>query len=150
MLRCSNAYNVTAILIPFFLHILCFSLLRNCSVLCIGGSITPVQPPNPRPQQQGQARYLWAATLRGHFHYKSGSNRHWGNCARPQKNGLKKENGNKLFYSDRFIVGHNFWGLSLYKGKKKFHEIDFVGIKRRRSWRRFQRYKLIPLDKKHL
>jgi hypothetical protein len=44
---------------------------------------------------------------------------------------------------DRFIIGPNILGHSLYKGPKIFfHNVDFTGIRRHRILRRFQKYKL--------
>jgi hypothetical protein len=50
----------------------------------------------------------------------------------------------KLFWSsDLFIIGPDSLGHSLYKGQKILvHNFDFLGIKRRRILRKFQKYKL--------
>jgi hypothetical protein len=45
--------------------------------------------------------------------------------------------------TDHFTIGHDFLGHALYKGPKFFiHNMDFMGIKRYRILRRFQKYKL--------
>jgi hypothetical protein len=55
----------------------------------------------------------------------------------------------KFFWSShRFIIGRNFLGHALYKSPNFFiHNMDFMGIKRRRIWRRFQKYKLALVTK---
>jgi hypothetical protein len=55
----------------------------------------------------------------------------------------------KVFWpGDRFIVGQNVLGHALYRGPKFFsHNMDFMGIKRRRILRRFQKYKLTLVTK---
>jgi hypothetical protein len=62
-------------------------------------------------------------------------------CYMPPKS---SKNSNKTIFgpSDLFIIGHNFLGHALYKGPNKFfHNMDFMGIKRWRILRRFQKYK---------
>jgi hypothetical protein len=50
--------------------------------------------------------------------------------------------------SDRFIIGHDFLGHALYKGPKFFiHNINFMGIKRRRILSGFQKYKITLVTK---
>jgi hypothetical protein len=50
--------------------------------------------------------------------------------------------------SNRFIIGHDFLGHALYKGPKfVFHNMDFMGTKRCRILRRFQKYKLTLVTK---
>jgi hypothetical protein len=52
----------------------------------------------------------------------------------------------KIFFwsSDLLRKGHSLRGQALYKGPKFcFHTMGFMGIKRRRVERRFQKYKLV-------
>jgi hypothetical protein len=61
------------------------------------------------------------------------------------------ENSKKIVWpSDRFIIAHDFLGHVLYTGKGPnffIYNMDFMGIKRHRILRRFQKYKFTSATK---
>jgi hypothetical protein len=62
---------------------------------------------------------------------------------------VSKQAKKKHFWpGECFIIGHDFLGRALYKGPKFcIHYMDFMGIKRSRILRRFQKYKFTSTTK---